>query len=822
MTLTFDEAGARYYETGVSRGILFPIDGSTGVPWNGLTAVNMDPSGGEYEAYFFDGIKYMDRVLAEQFQATIQAINTPKEFRACEGVREYAAGVMTNFNKRDKFHMSWRTEIGSDAGESVGYKIHVAYNCLVQPSSRAYQTIADTVTLESRSFVITATPACGRHSYFWFDSREYDLSALEAQLYAGTLPKCWELAGLVTPVTGGGGGGGTVDPDAGCESLLTDLEQFNYGQILDDDITATSSLVHVYGVINNGLEVNELPAGGAFAANDSAASEVGTHPVLVDDDDATYITSADGDLGYTVGLPPLVGYVEGATLELHIRMSISGGVNADDPDNLDADAQVHISTDATGDLTIGGFSDGEDEGMGFALTSVDGTPVDYVVPLNMDAWVGQTVDDVVTALEAGAYLNVVAVSNNNADTTPTVNVYEAKVVMLDATETSKSLRAILPASAYIESHIYETGTTDVTASNTVSIDFKVNQRVYSSDANGDVEALISWDDLTTKPGSLKLELDTNDPVLNWYDHDPGTLLATLALDTDVWYRAWVDWSWTDCRVRVAKRDELGTVLMDNTHAVTVDPVGYVKNWAGEVGNTEVTYEVSIDNAKMQIHCNDLDPHPGPPAGDYELIIAPTSVTSEGSADSRHSPWIVGTASTALIDGSDSSYGWATWLRTLKGVYPLWTAVDVNAHSYEAGDQTVLPTSGAPIGFTIDTFDPAWITEIGTRFRAKAQESDAIMIPALFGNVGKFLAGKGAVHTPLSFAAADTWENFEYFWSTAEYDTTGWAPDGMASALAITSYLYTRTWPLNPSDHTLYGDYNIQVSEQYLVIRFTIP
>src|SRR4029079_10429122 len=137
--LVWDEGGTRYYETGVSKAIFFPIDGSTGVPWNGLVSVSIDPSGGESEHYFFDGIKYMDRVLAEDFQGTVQALSTPREFEACEGVKSIQNGLKTHFNKRDKFHMAWRTEIGSDSGQSVGDKIHIAYNCLVQPSARSYQ-----------------------------------------------------------------------------------------------------------------------------------------------------------------------------------------------------------------------------------------------------------------------------------------------------------------------------------------------------------------------------------------------------------------------------------------------------------------------------------------------------------------------------------------------------------------------------------------------------------------------------------------------------------------------------------------------------------
>lgn len=806
-TMVWDEAGARYYETGVSKGIFFPIDGSTGVPWNGLVSVNLDPQGGEAEHYYFDGVKYMDRILAEDFQATIQTITTPKEFRACEGVREYKPGVMTEMNKRDKFHMAWRTEISSDAGESIGYKIHIAYNNLVQPAARNYQTLSDTTTMDIRSFTVTATPACGRHSYFWFDSREHDLSALEAELAVGTLPKCFELSALVTPI----GDVPSTDPDAGCPSIQETFEGFFPGQVLASDVRLDfvgNPLVTVHGTINNALDIVELPAVGAFAANDSAASEVGTGDILADDDDVTYITSADGDLGYTVGLPPLVGYVDGCEFELHIRMSISGGVNPDDPDNLDADAQVHISTDAAGDLTIGGFSDGVDEGMGFALTLVDGTPVDYIVPLYMDSWVDTTIDDVVSALEAGAYLNVVGATNNNTDTTPEVRVYEASVVMLDATEPGKILRTYDPTDnteyGSVSMHIYDVYPADLAASVSDYVDVKIKKTMLNTDFSGVDVTLIAFGD---DPRVMKLEASADDAIIRLYDVDGGTVLADYTVAFNTWYRVQIDFGWDTFRSRVYTIDNPTDFLMDYSATdTTQSPTAYLDARSGLFGDADNTFEASIDNARIQVHCNEEDLTPGPPPGDYELILTPSSVTSEGSTDGSHSPFVVGDTTNGLKDGLDTTYGWVTWLRSVKGVYPLWT--------------TVTPTE--PTGLAAGDIDPAWVTSIGTRFRAKATESDAVMIPALFGNVSKYLAGKGDVHTPLSFTSAGVWQNFEYFWDDLEYDTTGWAPLGMQSALDITSYLYTRTWPLNPADPTLLGDYNIQISEQSIVIRFTIP
>lgn len=612
-TMVWDETGARYFETGVSRGILFPMTGP-GVPWNGLVAVNIDPVGGEAEPYYFDGVKYMERMLAEEFQATVQALHTPKEFEPCEGVRTETFGMKTYFHKRDKFNMAWRTQVGNDLDQNAGYKLHIAYNCMVQPAAKAYQTIADTTALNPRSFVITTTPACGRHSYYTFESLESDLTDLEALLLAGTLPKCWELAALVGPPAGGGEEIPS-DPDAGCPVILEDFQSYNPGQSVDDDKLTSGDTIdtYIWGKINNGFDIVELPAVGAFAANDSAASEEGTGDILADDDDLTYITSVDGDLGYTVGLPPLVGYVEGCRFELHIRMSVSGDVNEDDPDNIDADAQVHISTDATGDDTVGGFSDGTDAGMGFAITLVDGTPVDYVVPLDLSAWVDTDLATFVAALEAGAYLNVVAVYNNNFSTTPEVRVYEAEIVMVNNTETSKSLRVITPDdSAWVEHHIYDAPAgSDLVAACTYEVDFVCFERAGDVAYQG-----FQQDPMTDENFVLMCSYDEDgdgdNPIVQWFDGDVSASVPVAEFNPvfGVWYHAVMDKSWDSVTMKITNRESM-EVLVDDTHANSTQPKAHMKFEAGYIGNGDASkgYEMFVDNAKIQVHCNDEAPPP---------------------------------------------------------------------------------------------------------------------------------------------------------------------------------------------------------------------
>ena len=76
--LTWDETGKKFYETGVDRGVLFPVNPATGayskgVAWSGLTNVTETPSGAEQTDLYADNIKYLSLTSAETFEGKIEA-----------------------------------------------------------------------------------------------------------------------------------------------------------------------------------------------------------------------------------------------------------------------------------------------------------------------------------------------------------------------------------------------------------------------------------------------------------------------------------------------------------------------------------------------------------------------------------------------------------------------------------------------------------------------------------------------------------------------------------------------------------------------------
>lgn len=161
--LTWDDTGKKIYETGVDRGVLYPITTGTtygtGISWNGLTAVNESPSGAESNPQYADNIKYLDLTSAEEFGFTIEAFTYPVEFEECDGSAQLAEGVTIGQQTRKMFGFSYRSLVGNDTqGTDYGYKIHLVYGCKASPSEKSRSTVNDSPEAITFSWEITTTP----------------------------------------------------------------------------------------------------------------------------------------------------------------------------------------------------------------------------------------------------------------------------------------------------------------------------------------------------------------------------------------------------------------------------------------------------------------------------------------------------------------------------------------------------------------------------------------------------------------------------------------------------------------------------------------
>lgn len=193
MELVWDEVGERRYETGVDRGVLYLPDGGT-VPWNGITELT-ENRGGEVKSYYTDGVKYLDHQVLGAFSGTLKAFTYPDELDELTGTLPFAPGVFVHDQRSKTFSFSYRTKVGSDQNEDLGYKIHLVYNVLATPGNAAFSSLADSVSPQLFEWSLSGTPpimyGLRPSCHISLHTRSIDpdlLEEIEVLLYGSTFP----------------------------------------------------------------------------------------------------------------------------------------------------------------------------------------------------------------------------------------------------------------------------------------------------------------------------------------------------------------------------------------------------------------------------------------------------------------------------------------------------------------------------------------------------------------------------------------------------------------------------------------------------------
>lgn len=185
--LVWDETGKHFFETGIDQGVLYDLDNSVtetafttasaletylagnhkysaGHAWNGLTAFNESPEGGDANDLYADNIKYLSLRGPEDFNFTIEAYTYPDAFNKYNGEiyagasGALAAVLMTN-QGRPTWGFACRTKVGNDAkGSDYGYKLHLVYGVTCGPADRSYETINDSPDAISFSWDCDTVP----------------------------------------------------------------------------------------------------------------------------------------------------------------------------------------------------------------------------------------------------------------------------------------------------------------------------------------------------------------------------------------------------------------------------------------------------------------------------------------------------------------------------------------------------------------------------------------------------------------------------------------------------------------------------------------
>ena len=192
--LVWDQTTEKRYETGIEQVALYKqVSGAypAGVAWNGITALNLTPSGAEPTPLYANNRKYLTLMSVEELGGTIEAYTYPEEWEECDGSAEAVAGVYIGQQARSTFGLVGKTLIGNDTeGTKHGYKLHLVYGCQASPAEESHATVNDSPEAVTFSWEFTTTPVeidgFNATSYICIDSTKIDpekLKALEAKLY---------------------------------------------------------------------------------------------------------------------------------------------------------------------------------------------------------------------------------------------------------------------------------------------------------------------------------------------------------------------------------------------------------------------------------------------------------------------------------------------------------------------------------------------------------------------------------------------------------------------------------------------------------------
>jgi hypothetical protein len=188
--LVWDNLEDRRYETGLDRGVLYLQDG-TAVPWNGLVEVS-EKNTGDSKPVYFDGRKINNLVSLGDFEASLKAVTYPDELVPLEGMGRLRNGAWLGEQKVDLFNLSYRSRIGNAVDGDSGYKIHIIYNAIANPSDVTRSSVSDSPNLIEFEWDIQTIPedldGFRPTAHFVIDSRDFDpwlLEDIEEKLYGG-------------------------------------------------------------------------------------------------------------------------------------------------------------------------------------------------------------------------------------------------------------------------------------------------------------------------------------------------------------------------------------------------------------------------------------------------------------------------------------------------------------------------------------------------------------------------------------------------------------------------------------------------------------
>lgn len=181
--LVFHTAANRKLRHNIDNAVLYVGTGWKGVAWDGMTKVSTNPDGGDLNKVWADGIAYASLRGAVSYAASISCVNFPLEFDACIGnVQIGTTGVYAHEQNGEVFRLAYRERLTNAEKGDYGYRYHVVYNCMCDPSDSDAETDDDSIDAQEFQFDIKGTPITCTVGGKTINASEYTFDVNDADL----------------------------------------------------------------------------------------------------------------------------------------------------------------------------------------------------------------------------------------------------------------------------------------------------------------------------------------------------------------------------------------------------------------------------------------------------------------------------------------------------------------------------------------------------------------------------------------------------------------------------------------------------------------
>jgi hypothetical protein len=164
--LTWDNPEKKFYETGLSHGILYVHSGlgvPTGIAWEGLMSVKETPGGSEKTSLWVSNREYAQLISPKTFSGNIEAYTYPNEFEPCLGRVEPGDGLYFDNQPKRRFSLCYRTLVNDDqSGGPTGYKIHFVYNLIASQKEVVRTSQSQTPEAVTFSWDVSSLPVLAK------------------------------------------------------------------------------------------------------------------------------------------------------------------------------------------------------------------------------------------------------------------------------------------------------------------------------------------------------------------------------------------------------------------------------------------------------------------------------------------------------------------------------------------------------------------------------------------------------------------------------------------------------------------------------------